>query len=87
VNVLGRIAVPEDDFIVPRSTGPRRFDRARAEAVRDTIAANPGITPLSLCHALGIDGGTIDSILRTVENNYMLLSEDENGGLHLYGRI
>jgi len=85
--MLGRIAIPEDDFSAPPKSVSRRFDRARAEAVRDTIAANPGITPLSLCHALGIDGGTIDSILRTVENNYMLLSEDENGGLHLYGRI
>ena len=85
--MLGRIAVPEDDYSAPPRSVQRRFDRARAEAVRDTIAANPGITPLSLCHALNIDSGTIDSILRTVENNYTLLSEDENGGLHLYGRI
>ena len=85
--MLGRIAIPEDDFSAPPKSVSRRFDRARAEAVRDTIAANPGITPLSLCHALGIDGGTIDSILRTVENNYTLLSEDERGGLHLFGVI
>ena len=85
--MLGRIAIPEDDYIVPRSIGPRRFDRARAEAVRDTIAANPGITAARLCHELGIAGGTIDAILRTVENNYTLLSEDENGGLRLFGGI
>ena len=83
--MLGRIAVTEGDYIVPRSTSPRRFDRGRAEAVRDTIAANPGITAARLCRKLGIDGGTIDAILRTVENNYTLLSEDENGGLHLFG--
>ena len=80
--MIGRLAIPLLEHSPAQKNGLKP-DAARLEAIRSAVETHPGINSQALGQLLHIPRGSIGGTLVTLENNGILLTEDENGGLYL----
>ena len=66
--------------------GDKRAKQARLEQMAEAIEQHPGISQSDLARQLGIPRSTVKRDLPMLEQAGILLAEDEQGLLSLFGR-